>query len=66
MSKIYFCKISIPECILLVVLKNCDPELSNILAELFNMCLRQSCFGRSCKWSLYLIVLEKGLQLNPC
>ena len=27
-----------------VVLKNCDPELSYILAELFNMCLKESCF----------------------
>ena len=27
-----------------VVLKNCDPELSNILAELFQMSLKESCF----------------------
>ena len=27
-----------------VVLKNCEPELSYILAELFNMCLKKSCF----------------------
>ena len=27
-----------PDCILVVVLKNCEPELSYILAELFNMC----------------------------
>ena len=26
------------------VLKNCEPELSYILAELFNMCLKNSCF----------------------
>ena len=30
--------------ILVVVLKNCEPELSYTLAELFNMCLKQSCF----------------------
>ena len=27
-----------------MVLKNCEPELSYILAELFNKCLRESCF----------------------
>ena len=27
-----------------MVLKNCGPELSYILAELFNMCLKESCF----------------------
>ena len=33
-----------PDCIPVVVLKNCEPELSYILAELFNKCLRESCF----------------------
>ena len=33
-----------PDCISVVVLQNCEPELSNILAELFNMCLKESCF----------------------
>ena len=32
------------DCIPMVVLKNCDPELSYILAELFNICLKESCF----------------------
>ena len=27
-----------------MVLKNCESELSYILAELFNMCLKESCF----------------------
>ena len=27
-----------------VVLKNCEPEISCILAELSNMCLKESCF----------------------
>ena len=30
-------------CIPVVVLKNCDPELSYILAELFNKCLKANC-----------------------
>ena len=32
------------ECIPVVVLKNCEPELSYIPDKLFNMCLRESCF----------------------
>ena len=36
-------KASGPDCIPVVVLKNCDPELSYILAELFNKCLKESC-----------------------
>ena len=37
-------KTSGPDCILVVVIKNCEPELSYILAELFNKCLKESCF----------------------
>ena len=37
-------KASGPDYIPVVVLKNCDPELSYILAELFNKCLKESCF----------------------
>ena len=37
-------KASGPDCIPVVVLKNCEPELSFILAELFNKCLRECCF----------------------
>ena len=33
-----------PDCIPVVALKNCEPELSYILAELFNMCLKEFCF----------------------
>ena len=33
-----------PDCILVVVLKNRDHEPSYILAELFNKCLKESCF----------------------
>ena len=37
-------KASGPDCIPVVVLKNCEPKLSYILAELFNMSLKESCF----------------------
>ena len=37
-------KASGPDCISMVVLKNCELELSNMFAELFNKCLKESCF----------------------
>ena len=37
-------KASGPDCIPVVDLKNCQPELSNILADFFNMCLKESFF----------------------
>ena len=37
-------KASGPDCIPVVVLKNFQPELSYILAKLFNKCLKESCF----------------------
>ena len=37
-------KASGSDCIPVVVLKSCEPELSYILAELFNKCLKESCF----------------------
>ena len=37
-------KTSGPDCIPVVVLMNCEPKLSYILAELFNKCLKESCF----------------------
>ena len=58
-------KASGPDCIPVIVLKNCEPELSNILVELFNKCLKESCF-RDC-WKISLVVtvmLGKGLQLK--
>ena len=37
-------KASGPDYIPVVVLKNCEPELSYILTELFDNCLKESCF----------------------
>ena len=50
-------KTSGPDCIPVVVLKNCKPELSYILAELFNKYLKELV-------ALYLRMLGKGLQLK--
>ena len=42
--KLDLSKKSVPDCIPVVFLKNCEPKLSYILAELFNKCLKESCF----------------------
>ena len=47
-------KASGPDCIPVVVLKNCEPELSYKLAELFSKCLKDSCFP-DC-WKLSSVV----------
>ena len=60
-------KASSPDCIPVVVLKNCEPELSYILAELFNKCLKESCFPDCWKVSSVVPVfknLRKGLLLK--
>ena len=51
-------KASGPDCIPVVFLKNCEPELSYILAELFNMCLKESCFPDCWKVSLVVPVFK--------
>ena len=38
-ANLYSSKASGPDCILVVVLKNCEPKLSYILAELFSICV---------------------------
>ena len=55
-----------PDCIPVLVLKNCDPELSYILAKLFNKCLKEVCFPECWfhRWSLYLRMLGKSLPLK--
>ena len=49
-------KASGPDCIPVVVLKNCEPELSYKLAEFFNKSLKESCFP-DC-WKASLVVPE--------
>ena len=51
-------KASGPDCIPVVVLKNCEPELSYILAELFNKSLKESCFPDCWKVSSVVPVFE--------
>ena len=51
-------KASGPDCIPVMVLKNQETELSCLLAELFNMCLRASCFPDCWKVLLVLPVFK--------
>ena len=51
-------KASGPDCIPVVVLKNCEPELSYILAKLFNKCLKESCFPNCWKVSSVVPVFK--------
>ena len=47
-----------PDCIPVVVLKKCQPELSCILAKLLNKCLKESCFPDCEKVSLVVPVFK--------
>ena len=51
-------KVSGPNCIAVVVQKYCEPELSYMLAELFNKCLKESCFPDCWKVSLVVLVFD--------
>ena len=51
-------KASGPDFIPVVVITNCQPELSYILAELFNKCLRESCFPDCSKVSIVVPVFK--------
>ena len=63
-------KASGPDCIPAVVLKNCEPEHLYILAELCNMCLKESCFPDCWKVSLVVLVFknvgERSTTKNYC
>ena len=53
-------KASSSDCIPVVVLKNCEPELSYILAELLSKCLEESCFPDCWKVSLVAPVFKNN------
>ena len=59
-----------PDCILVVFLKNCELECSYIPAELFNKCLKESCFPDCWKVSsvvpVYKNVEERSTAKNYC
>ena len=47
-----------PSCIPIMIPKNCEPELSYILAELFTTCLKKSCFPNCWKVSSVVPVFK--------
>ena len=55
-------KASGPDCILEVVLKNCEAELSYILAELFSMCQNESCFSRLLKGPTLVVRVFENVE----
>ena len=57
-------KASSPDCIPVMVLKNCEPELSFILAELFNKCLKESCFPDCWKVSSVVPVFKSVGEMS--
>ena len=63
-------KTSGPDCTPVAVLKNCEPELSYIQAEVFNMYLKDSCFPDCWKISSVIPVLKnvwvKCMARNCC
>ena len=59
-------KTSGPDGIPVVVLKNCEPELSFILTDLFNLCLKESCFPDCWKVSSVVPVFKNvGERSDP-
>ena len=58
-------KLSGPDCIPVVVLKNCEPELSYILVKLFNMHLQESCFPDCWKVSSVVPVSKNVGERSP-
>ena len=64
-------KVSGPDCIPVVVLKNCEPKLSYILAELFSKCLKECCWNVSFVLLVFKDVGDVALYLykstiRPC
>ena len=57
-TNLYLSKASDPDSIPVVVLKNCEPKFSYISPELFNICLKESCFPDCWKISLVLPVFK--------
>ena len=57
-------KASGPNCIPVVVLKNSEPELSYMLAELFSKCLKESCFPDCWKVSSVVPVFKNVGEMS--
>ena len=62
--KLDLSKASGPDCIPVVVIKNCEPELSYILAEFFNKCMKDSSFPNCWKVSLVVPVFKNVVEMS--
>ena len=67
---LHLSKASGPDCIPVVLLRNCEPEFSYILPELFRKCLKESCFPGCWKVSFVVPVFknvgEQSTAKNQC
>ena len=58
------------DCVSVVLLRNCEPELSDILAKLFSKCLKEPCFPHC--WKVLSVVpvfknvRERSIAKNYC
>ena len=70
LTNLYVSKASYLDCISEVVLKKCEPELSYILAKLFNKCLTEFCFPDCWKVSpvvrVFKNVGKRSMAENYC
>ena len=58
MTSLNLSQVSRPDCIPVVVFKKCESEVLYILAELFNMCLKESSFPDCWKFSLVVPIFK--------
>ena len=63
-TNLYSSKAPGPECIPVVVLNNFEPELSYILTEHFNKCLKGSCFPHCWKVSSVVPIFKNIGELS--
>ena len=69
-TNLYLSKVPVPDCIPVVVLKNCEPRLSYVLAELFSKCLMESYFPDFWKVSsvvpIFNNIEERSTAISYC
>ena len=63
-TNLHSSKVFGPDCIPVVILKNCELDISYVLPELFNMCLKESCFPDCWKVSLVVPVFKNVGEMS--
>ena len=64
-SNLDLSKVPGPDCIPVVFLKNCEPEVSYVLAELSNKCLKVSC-SQCCSKVSSVVPIFKNIGRVVC